>query len=552
MDPVYSYTITAAAYGLSPANPVKMGLSEIWFDTTFFDLSMSANRLKFIDVNGYPVNLGSDGSTPTGSQPILYLKNPAASVGTNSGSGGNLTANGTFVAASTSPSGNFTIQQYLGAAVALDTSNVSHLYAGATKYVVELTSTTATDVSKSGGYATPSGGYWRFAQFLGNVYCANNSDAIQTMAAGASTLADLAAAAPIAHQINNIGQFLVVGNTDGGTIGGTLQGRFHNRVMWSAIDDPTSWPDPLTNAGIAAQAGYEDLNTAYGNITGITTGLYYGLVFQQNGIYNVQYVGGDDVFQFNDYEKQRGAMCPNSILQIGSMVYFIHSSGFFVTDGQTTQSIGHDQVDNTFLADLNFSYTSNVYAAHDVNNKCIYWSYISNDAPTVGGFVVADKVIVYNYEDKRWAMGYIDQTLGFVFNSFDFTNQNKEIVGLIGYGEIDDVGTYAPFYGTFSGDPLTATIQTTEAQPNVGGRSYINAVKPLVIGATLSDISVAPVTRNTLSDSLTTGAYISPDTRTGKCMFRSDAVFHRGNVQISNGFTNAEGLEPEAMPSGDA
>lgn len=80
-------------------------VAEVYFNiATYLDFTNSANRRKFISATGKPVNLGADGSTPTGLSPILYLKNPAASIGTNSGSGGNMSANGVFNNCSTSPS----------------------------------------------------------------------------------------------------------------------------------------------------------------------------------------------------------------------------------------------------------------------------------------------------------------------------------------------------------------------------------------------------------------------------------------------------------------
>lgn len=62
----------------------------LWFNTEYVDFSQEANRLKFVDGLGYPVDLGEDGSTPTGSQPLIYL-NEGFHLGTNLGSGGNFT-----------------------------------------------------------------------------------------------------------------------------------------------------------------------------------------------------------------------------------------------------------------------------------------------------------------------------------------------------------------------------------------------------------------------------------------------------------------------------
>lgn len=107
-DPIFlvDYTVADNAVGSNAAAANKFNgcMSEVYFAPgQYLDLSVQANREKFI-LAGKPVSLGADGSTPTGTAPILYLKNPAASFGTNSGTGGNMTITGTLDVASTSPS----------------------------------------------------------------------------------------------------------------------------------------------------------------------------------------------------------------------------------------------------------------------------------------------------------------------------------------------------------------------------------------------------------------------------------------------------------------
>jgi hypothetical protein len=64
-------------------------LSEIYFTTpdSLFDITVQANREKFIK-NGRPVDLGADGSLPTGTKPIVYIKGNYESFTNNLGSGG--------------------------------------------------------------------------------------------------------------------------------------------------------------------------------------------------------------------------------------------------------------------------------------------------------------------------------------------------------------------------------------------------------------------------------------------------------------------------------
>lgn len=56
----------------------------------------SANVQKFRSTGAKPVDLGSNGSTPTGSQPGIYLHGNSTAFNVNSGTGGNFTLSGTL------------------------------------------------------------------------------------------------------------------------------------------------------------------------------------------------------------------------------------------------------------------------------------------------------------------------------------------------------------------------------------------------------------------------------------------------------------------------
>lgn len=74
----------------------------------FLDFSVEANRRKFIGADLKPVDLGSDGSTPTGAAPIIYFHlsegEAVANFATNRGTGGNFSITGSLDIASTTPS----------------------------------------------------------------------------------------------------------------------------------------------------------------------------------------------------------------------------------------------------------------------------------------------------------------------------------------------------------------------------------------------------------------------------------------------------------------
>ena len=84
-------------------------MSEFYYNsTTHLDMDTESNRRLFNDgtggsAGGEPVDLGSDGSTPTSGQPIIYLNGTDSTFQTNQGSGGNFTVTGALSACSSSP-----------------------------------------------------------------------------------------------------------------------------------------------------------------------------------------------------------------------------------------------------------------------------------------------------------------------------------------------------------------------------------------------------------------------------------------------------------------
>lgn len=79
-------------------------IAELWIaNGQYFDISVVANRRKFITARGCPVDLGVDGSKPTGTAPIMYFSGPTAAWHTNKGTGGGFSLLGGLIDAVTEP-----------------------------------------------------------------------------------------------------------------------------------------------------------------------------------------------------------------------------------------------------------------------------------------------------------------------------------------------------------------------------------------------------------------------------------------------------------------
>lgn len=79
-------------------------LAELFLDIGYMDLSVTANRRKFISATKRPVFLGSTGGLPNNGTPIIYLKGSGTGFNINSGSLGNFTTTGTLTTPATTPS----------------------------------------------------------------------------------------------------------------------------------------------------------------------------------------------------------------------------------------------------------------------------------------------------------------------------------------------------------------------------------------------------------------------------------------------------------------
>jgi len=92
-----------------PGSKVNGALADVYFAPgQYLDFSLVTNRRKSISASGKPVHLGTDGSLPTGTAPLLYLhlddSEAVANFATNRGTGGDLTVTGALDTASSSPS----------------------------------------------------------------------------------------------------------------------------------------------------------------------------------------------------------------------------------------------------------------------------------------------------------------------------------------------------------------------------------------------------------------------------------------------------------------
>ncbi len=101
---VYSHADHGICGTTSGARKQNADVADIYLNLAeTLDLSVSSNLEKFRSTSGHPVDLGASGATPTGNQPIIFLKGPATAFNTNLGYGGDFSITGSLVDSATNP-----------------------------------------------------------------------------------------------------------------------------------------------------------------------------------------------------------------------------------------------------------------------------------------------------------------------------------------------------------------------------------------------------------------------------------------------------------------
>ena len=269
-------------------------------------------------------------------------------------------------------------------------------------YLLNMNNNTWQNVSVTGGYNGESDRNWSVVNYAQTVLFANYSDPVQhyDLLGGTGKCIPLGNKVPKARYLTIIRDFVMMANLFDAT-----DGACPYRVQWSAIGDALNWPQPGTSTAVSLQSDMQDLLGNGGEIQGIVgnLGSVDGVIFTEHMLYRINYVGPPAIFSFMPVENSRGTSVPNSIVQVGSRVFFLGDDGFYQFEGSEITPIGSGRVDKSFFQDVDQSKLYLMSATCDPINSLVFWSYKSNSSKNGR----PDRLLVYN-----WSIVNADGSVG--------------------------------------------------------------------------------------------------------------------------------------------
>lgn len=390
-------------------------------------------------------------------------------------------------------------------------------------------------VTETTGYSSVGDSEWTLVQFNQQVFAIDGSqnNPLQYLTALDSDTSWSERTGPSMNFATGarIGDHLVLGN------GATNP----YRLEWSAANDTSDWTASLTTG-----AGNAELQYEYGKIVGFG-GDRFPVVFQEYGISRVT-PNTPTIFSIDTIEEARGCIAPGSIVTVGFFTFFLAHDGFCVTDGNSVQKIGENQIDDWFFDNASDADKFRTHGAVDWENQCVVWAYYPSSQPDF------ERQVVYCWDEKRWSTAsvavdrLVETAVGDVsledldtlypsgLESIPVSLDSNEFVArgrLLAAFTRPSRSAVASTLHTFNGAPLEATFETAEYQPQPGQRVFVRGVYPLVENAG-EDTEARVITRNPKGGVENFGTY-SAVNNAGFCPVRADGRYVRVGLRIPEG-----------------
>ena len=391
-----------------------------------------------------------------------------------------------------------------------------------------------TDVSRESSPYSVSPEAWHFEQFGKRVLACKNNNVIQEWTIGSSTKFKDLTQAPTAKCMTIVRDFVVAGNIDAGDK--------PNLVQWSDLNNEENWtPSPQSQA----DSQYIADGGAIQNITGGEI----GIIFLENAVYRMSYVGSPLFFQF-DKISTVGCFEGKSCIEDNGISYYLSNDGFYQTDGNTVTAIGTNRIDEWFLANAKLQELPTMSTTVHPIYKLVIWNFEDNFGKRQN--------LIYHIESGRWSrtetlansvgnvatMGTDLERLGVLYPKLDTDVPAPLDDRIFMGGKYIFSGTSGKRVVSFTGVCEDPRLETLDIE--VGYQSVVTQARPIIDNGQ-ANISVA--SRQALNDTIEFGPVSVPFENRNN--LRSGGRYHRIRVEpVGDNWTTAVATDLDINPSG--
>ena len=224
----------------------------------------------------------------------------------------------------------------------------------------------------------------------------------------------------------------------------TKPGSINNRmVKWSQAADPGTYPNSWDEADPATGAGEVTLKQTPGAI--ITSALLNNqtLIYKDDSVLSMRFVGGQNVFRFDTVFSEFGALARNCVGILENAHFVVTETDMVVHNGNSDRSVIDDKNRDLFFDTLSetWSFLTEVTVDKLRNEVCVNYA----DTTSTGQL---NKSLVWSYRDNTWSFRDLQDFQGSSYGRVDLTTKSRI------YNDQGTEPVYNNFVGTYQRQQL--------------------------------------------------------------------------------------------------
>jgi len=179
-------------------------------------------------------------------------------------------------------------------------------------------------------------------------------------------------------------------------------------VKWSSPADPGEVPFTWDVTDATNDAGENFLADTSGAIVDGKKLKDSFIIYKEDSVYSMRYIGGTFVFQFQQLFDDIGALSTNCIAEFDGKHFVVGQGDVYVHNGVQKSSIIDGKMKNYLYNSIKNTSLKSVFVVPDYNNNEMWVCFQSSDANIAEGF--ANTALIWNWKDDNWSLRDVPQT----------------------------------------------------------------------------------------------------------------------------------------------
>lgn len=172
-------------------------------------------------------------------------------------------------------------------------------------------------------------------------------------------------------------------------------------VKWSSPADPGQVPSTWDETDPTNDAGENPLADTYGAIVDGRKLKDTFIIYKEDSVYSMRYVGGVFVFQFQQLFDDVGMIAANCVAEFDGSHFVVSWNDVYVHNGVQKKSVIEGHMREYLYSTLRIDANDRTFVVPDYSNTEMWICYVSTDNTTDN---YCDRALIWNWEENTWTI----------------------------------------------------------------------------------------------------------------------------------------------------